>query len=160
MEDRKKQVEEMAKELIIAFGWKFGRPNEFEYIAEYLVEQRYQKLTKDDVVLSKEEYEEYRKVVDGKAIMVENINDLNRLVQFPIEYDNKTFEDIADFGNYVQEQASKETAEKFVEKFENGIDKLDIILHEDNDEQYVSINQLIEFVDELAKQCGFEVKEN
>lgn len=52
------------------------------------------------------------------------------------------------------EQAGKETAEKFAEKLENGIDNLDIILHEDNDEQYVSINKLLKFIDELAKQFG------
>lgn len=69
----------------------------------------------DSVVLSREEYEEYKKVVDGKAIMIENITDLNRLVQFPIEYDSKIFDNIADFGNYVQEQASKETAEKILD---------------------------------------------
>lgn len=67
----------------------------------------------DSVVLSREEYEEYKKVADGKAIMVENITDVNKLVQFPIEYNNLKFESMDDYSNYIQDEARKETVEKF-----------------------------------------------
>ena len=87
--------------------------------AKRLYEKGFKKLPEDRVVLSREEYEEYKKVADGKAIMVENITDLNKLVQFPIEYNNLKFEYMDDYSNYIQDEARKETAEKiFSELYE------------------------------------------
>lgn len=64
--------------------------------------------------------------------------------------------ELADYKHYKEYTKSlamveKETTNKFARKLENGIDKLDIILHEDNDEQYVSVNQLLEFIDEISE---------
>lgn len=57
------------------------------------------------------------------------------------------------------EQARKETAREFVVNFENDIDKLDTIIYEETLENYVSVNAVLKFVDELAKQFDVEVEE-
>ena len=115
MKDKEKQIEEVAKKFCPKY--KNERCDKI-YICEFNCEicKFIESMLKNSVVLPKSEYEEYKKVADGKAIMVENITDLNRLVQFPIEYDSKFFDDIADFGNYIQEQTRKEMVEKLNQK--------------------------------------------
>ena len=115
----------------------------------------YRKIPEDSVVFPKEEYEYYKKIVDGKAIMVENITDLNRLVQFPIEYDGKMFDAIDDFGNYIDDQARKETAEKWYDK---AITML-LALWKAGTITTELYNSIVMSYNELAKQFGIEVEE-
>ena len=55
------QIEEMAKEIFNTCAWRFSNPNDykevFNDIAEDLTKLNYQKLSKDSVVLSKEDYQ-------------------------------------------------------------------------------------------------------
>lgn len=48
--------------------------------------------------------------------------------------------------------ASKETAEKFATKLENRLDSVDIIIHEDNGDNYLSFNEVVELIDEICKE--------
>ena len=154
MKDKEKQIKEMAIKLqkmvrevmhdIEDYSWKDIAKELYKII-----------IPEDSVVLPKSEYEEYKKVVDGKAIMVENITDLNRLVQFPIEYDNKIFDDIADFGNYVQEQAQKETAEKLIARIKQFLSQVQTVVDDDKYSLYPKIgykcSQVDDFLDEIEK---------
>ena len=160
MNDKEKQIREMAQEIRpiltnrvdIVFIPDLDKP-----IAEELIKQGYCKVHEDSVVntptiqtysthdndlvvLSRKEYENYKKIVDGKAFMIENITDLNRLVQLPIECDGKLFYDIADFGNYIDDLARKETVKEI-------LDRVD-------DESYGQSKQI---TDLLRKQYGVEV---
>lgn len=144
MKDNEKQIEEL-KELtelatVISGTTELDTKTYYKVLpkAKKIIALGYRKFPKDSVVLSREEYHDL----------------LNKDFTCFVGGQHKT-----DHCLYLEEaqKASKETAEKFVEKLENGIDNLDIILHEDNDEQYVSINQLLEFIDEIEKQFGVEV---
>ena len=179
MKDKEKQIEEMAKDLtkhIDKTIYGVRSSNEREKCATFLVDKGWVKLPKDSVVLSREEFEEKYETSEKFMAVVRELEDLKQNLEDKvvltkeeyekykiIEYMGKKSTTIPAYKliktfRGVEEQASKETAEKFAEKLENGIDKLDIILHEDNDEQYVSINQLLEFIDEIAKQFGVEIK--
>ena len=154
--DKQKQIEEMAKVIesvklygIDNYGRKISHDSVLE-LAKYLVEQGYRKIPEGSVVLSKEElyYNGYRKVCKPAIKNGEVVGFVNGADYVP-----------KNLFLFAISQARKETAEEFAEKLENGIDNLDIILHEDNDEQYVSINQLLKYMDEIAKQFGVEVEE-
>lgn len=166
MKDKEKQIEEMAKVInnsmlnycrelakcreVCQYSGKSCRQytcRDYAY-AETLHNEGYRKgkrfeyILEDSVVLSREEYEEYKKVADGKAIMVENITDLNKLVQFPVEYDNKKFEDISEFADYVQEQASKETVMEII-NFIEGLKVPEDGRHEWRDRHNETIEKII-----------------
>lgn len=126
------QIEEMAKVIesvklygIDNYGRKISHHSALE-LAEELLKHYQSKLPEGSVVMSEKEWQQIK----------------NSLYYSKEELEKKL------------ERARQETAREFAEKLENGIDNLDIILHEDNDEQYVSINQLLKFIDELAKQFG------
>ena len=177
MKDKEKRIEEIAKDIpyltldrTVFVGatetknvsWMLSEEDN-RLIAESLTEKGYQKIPEGSVMISKEEYEEYKKVVDGKAIMVENITDLNKLVQFPIEYDSKIFDDIAEFGNYIQEQASKETTEKIITKIKQFLSHVETVVDADKYSLYPEIgykcSEVDDFLDQLEKECGTEIKE-
>ena len=46
----------------------------------------------------------------------------------------------------------KELAEKFAKILENRLESIDTILHEDNEEVYLSANELGELIDEICKE--------
>jgi hypothetical protein len=48
----------------------------------------------------------------------------------------------------------KETAEKFAQALENRLDSIDTILHEDNEEEYLSANELGELIDEICREIA------
>ena len=58
--EKKKQIEEMAKEIFNTCAWRFGNPNDykevFNDIAEDLTKLNYQKIDKDSVVLTEREF--------------------------------------------------------------------------------------------------------
>ena len=143
---KEKQIEEMAKELIIAFGWKFGRPNEFNYIAEYLVEQGYQKLLKDSVVLSKEEYDCLKRI--------EKAYDPFWFCSFGgCEGVCKECKDTCEMSIFVKER--KKIAEEY---------KIAMMLSIQEMQKYLEINEeqaklLYYHNDQIAKQFGIEIKE-
>jgi hypothetical protein len=95
----------------------------------------------------------------GKAIMLDGITDLNRLVQFPVEYEGKNFEDIAELGNYIQEQAEKDTAKKIFEKI------FEVICcfstkgkSEEYNKGYIDcLAEVDKRLQNLAQECGEEV---
>lgn len=52
----------------------------------------------------------------------------------------------------MEERIRKETAEKFAQELENRLDSIDTILHEDNEEEYLSANELGELIDEICEE--------
>lgn len=163
-----KMIEEMAKDLKnclpSSWYWLKSVDSDTYCVAKHFHEQGYRKLPEGSVVLSKKEHQKYcaykiiepqiRGCLDRERELEKQISELEE------QRDRQVYisENLIQEKHRWTEQARKETAEKFVKKLENGIDNLDIILHEDNDEQYVSINQLLKFIDEIAKQFGVEVE--
>ena len=91
--------------------------------------------------------EDNAKIKQGKAIMLDGITDLNRLVQFPVGYEGKNFEDIAELGNYIQEQAIKDAAKDI-------LDKAIIIDKNTGNKGFICIEALTE----ICKSKGVEVE--
>lgn len=158
----KERIEEMAKVLhdrIVDKTWR----------AEKVAKELYKIAVPDgSVVLSKEEYEKLTQFEKKCHAMAKEQEESCRegyldgyergLSELKEQRENYVKKNLKLFAR-AYNQARKETAREFAEKLENGINNLDIILHEDNDEQYVSINQLLELIDEGAKQFGVEVEE-
>jgi hypothetical protein len=117
--------------------------NVYSGLAKTLYHNGVRIIPKDSLVITQQEYlntvtktrAEFEYVYKDKVVLPREEYEKEKLKLFAKSYN----------------QGSKETAGKFAKKLENGIDNLDIILHEDNDEQYVSINQLLEFIDEIEK---------
>jgi hypothetical protein len=102
MKEQEKQIEEMAKDMGIAF--QLSGTTRFGPVAECLVESGYQKIKKDSVVLSREDYENIYKQAEQNILA--NIADGGASCHWCIEQHEK--------------KASKETAEKiytFVNSF-------------------------------------------
>ena len=168
MTNKDQLIKEMASDIDYATVKHDLWPDDTKEIAKTLIMLGYRKIPEDSVVLEKEEYEEYKKVADGKAIMVENITDLNRLAQFPIEYDGKMFEAIDDFGNYIDEQARKETAKQILNKQyqECKVAERDVLIargNNKNDDYYkgfsLGMTNAKMHIEELATRFEVEMKE-
>lgn len=127
----KEMIEEMAKDIQNAVNGcvKYWA----EVIAKYLTEQDYRKLPKDSVVLTKDELED--KVIITKK-----------------EYDKLKYTFNCGYPVYKQglEEGSKETVEKIL----NYIADLRIITN-----GKVCAYDLVNQLEELAKQFGVEIKE-
>ena len=65
------------------------------------------------------------------------------------KFSKKELDEIVEFH---KKKTRKETAEKFAQALENRLDCIDTILHEDNEEKYLSANELGELIDEIAKE--------
>ena len=136
MKDKDDRIKELAKDMGI--GFQLSGTTRFGPVAAELVEMGYQRIKKDDIVISKEEYYKYQ--------------NLKRDVEHSFEYDQGYTDG--------QIKGSKETAEKCikvckkykVKKFSPvGIDQRDI---------GVSWIEMPEWkLDEFAKQFDIEVKE-
>lgn len=124
-EKRKKDIEELA---IVLYGYSIDTIAGSKFVARVLYKKGYRKIPENAVVLSREDISNIRsKQDDNNEIIASKIADL-----------------IA--------QTRKETAEKFAVKLENRLDSVDIILHEDNDEEYLSYNEVAELIDKIYKE--------
>lgn len=154
----KEMLEEMVEEILQEFTNCYSEEDK-----DCLIEIIRNYIPKNAVVLAKEEINKKYVSVEmyelAKAFHNEKCAEFEKLCYDYLKLKDIINEKIAsEIADYVA-KTRKETAVVFAEKLENGIDNLDIILHEDNDEQYVSVNQLLEFIDEIAKQFSNEIKE-
>lgn len=188
MKDKEKQIEEMAKDLepyidlkrevfVSAtekknVSWMLSEEDN-KVIAESLVEQGYRKLPKDSVVLSREEWEEYRELKLG--LILENLYICKQLIatevvdclrtHLPKDYEyladwfeehyavNKNHElEYEQLKKYLEKpltQASKETAEKILKEIMSCID-----INNCNKNEMLILN----LCKTLAEQFGAEIK--
>lgn len=170
MKDKEKQIEEIAKLLddknasIVYWDYYNDDYNpsykkELKNVASIIYNAGYRKIT-DSVVLSKEEYDTL-KAENDKYIKdcIDYLATINKL-------ENKVWE--------VEQQASKETAEKFakrlIEIFANamGVCSGCVLQHDKAKNlkerdfylgEYKGFEIAVKEVDELAKQFGVEIKE-
>ena len=117
-----------------------------------LVDKGWVKLPEDSVVISREQWEDYKKYVD-------KCNEEYYRGQHEAEV----------YYKYIQiPKERKETAEKFVKEIEKGISKyttnIDIPLpFSDNafiNTKIIPVEKFFNFINSLAKQFGVEIKEN
>jgi hypothetical protein len=129
--DKQKQINEMHQILLSAgYDWWETYPNgntKSEYEAECFYNAGYRKIPENAVVILDEEMEEFAETLLKSPQMQKT---MNRLI--------KAWE--------------KETAEKFAQALENRLDSIDTILHEDNEEEYLSANGVGELIDEICKE--------
>ena len=137
MNDKEKQIEEMAKDIQNAVNGcaKYWA----EVIAKYLVEQGYRKLPKDNVVLSKEELENIYE--QAEQTVLANIADGGTSCHWCIEQHEK--------------KASKETAEMY-HTLMNDCIKSNLNIRKNKNTFAMALGR---DNDELAKQFGVEIKE-
>lgn len=137
---KQKQIEEMAIQRKleitkdISNGIKGVLAYEIQKLAEHLIRLNYVKIPENAVVVKREEYEELQKGVktyNYTAVLEEQ--SLYRWEQ-----------------GYIQ--GSKETAERFAERFTNKIDDLDITVDEETLENNVTVNNVLDLIDEIAKE--------
>ena len=141
----KEMIEEMANDIQNAVNGcaKYWA----EVIAKYLTEQGYRKLLKDNVVLSKEEYENIYEQAEQNVLA--NIADGGTSCQWCIEQHEK--------------KASKETAEKIFSTLLNCHGHYskehagEYSFNLDKDRRYRFVSKA--FIYDLAKQFGVEIKE-
>lgn len=119
------------------------------------------------VVLTKEEYERFQRIEN-------TLKHISTTPPTEAERENKALKEtiaivlaqkrnIWNSYNQLKEeieckvnQASKQVIKEFVAKVENRLDSVDVILHEDNDEEYVSLNGVLSLIDQAIKEAEEE----
>lgn len=125
MKNKQKQIEEIVGDIAKVLSGVLV--SEIVNLAYFLDEQGYCKIQENSVVLTREEYDD----------------------MFSFKTTRGGFYNILDT---VRKVERKETAEKFAQALENRLDSIDTILHEDNEEVYLSANGVAELIDEIAKE--------
>lgn len=103
------------------------------YLAKYLIEKGWIKPAENAVVLTREEQEEFTELYRSALQRAEK---WEKLCGIKIK------------------ETRKETTEKFAQELENRLDSIDTILHEDNEEKYLSANELGNLICEIAKKIA------
>lgn len=165
--NEEKQIEEMAKliddRLIEARGY-LGSMNKGEgyWIAQKLIEHYQPKIPKDSVVLSREEYERLKNLSNlVPELSLENLRlkEEQKEMQKAIAKDNSVNWLLKQDRRITEKRVSKETAEKYKgfirELLTNGDDSITTYY---GDVKYRLIRE--DDLQELAKQCGVEIKES
>lgn len=71
----------------------------------------------------------------------------------------KDYTEMADLHDKIYKekvQVYKQAVKDYMTKLENRLDEVDIILHEDSDEEYLYINGLLDLMDKVAEEMGVE----
>lgn len=130
------QIDEMASDMDYACTKRDLYPDDAKEIAKALILLGYRKLLKDSVVISKEEYEDYKKHVDT---CVE-------------EYHRGQHEAELYYKNIQIPRERKEIAKKILFKFESAF------AYYDNEDMF-SKKAVFECLEEIVKSIGIEIKE-
>jgi hypothetical protein len=134
VEEMEKVIEEAMAKARRTLG---GHNNIAIFYATMLINAGYRKIHEGAVVLTREEYERLLK----EETLCERLgNDIDVKLKYIYELEDKVA------------QERKETAEKFAQALENRLDSIDTILHEDNEEEYLSANELGELIDEICEE--------
>ena len=131
MKDKEKQIEEMAKDY---YGYSIDLEDDCKFVAEEMYNKGYRKLPEDSVVLSREEYE-------NKKIIVE-MSGGHKL--------KLTIGKFGEMSKVLEEYTRKETAEKIL----NETMRIPVI-----DGKFVKVDDLIDKLEEIATREGVEIKE-
>ena len=136
MKDKEKQIEEILADIRKFIGYDTPYTQK-KALADYLFEHYQPKLPKDSVVLSKEEYEKLKSYQDEYTKQLR---------------DNRLFLDTIAVLETKLELKGKEMAEKFVNLPKS---KILTVVYDYEEIKVVELKEL----QELAKQCGIEIKE-
>lgn len=143
-----------------------------DIVAEELAKMGYRKIPENAVALTRKEYIKLEQKIadlsydaDFHKQQEQRIADLQydkfELKQEISEKDNKIalLEETIECIKFNVDFTRKETAEQFAKILKNRLESIDTILHEDNEEVYLSANELGELIDEICKEIT-EGKEN
>lgn len=125
-----------------------------------------QKTSEGSVAISKEEYERFQQIEN-------TLKRISTVSPTEAELENKALKEtiaivLAQKRNIWKhynekckelEQAHNRAVKDYMTKLENRLDEVDIILHEDSDEEYLYINGLLDLMDEIAKEFEVEINE-
>ena len=143
MENKEKQIEEMAKDY---YGYSIDLEDDCKFVAEEMFERGHRKITDDQVVISKKEYEKNIRYYNSLENMSEKLNNLN--LELGLENQKLKVE---------LENKSKETVEKAFKIIKNVIDKKYAI---ETPWTRATLSNIINQIEkEFAKQFDVEIKE-
>ena len=143
-ENYENRVKELAKDM--GFAFQISGTTRFGPVAAELVNLRYQKVNAEDIVISKEEYEELKfakKLLELREETIKYLEDAN--IRYSEALENK----------------EKETTKKFYDRFNENICYFKL---ENNSEEYKdgyaqAIADVCGRIDETAIELGVDIKE-
>ena len=145
MKDKDDRIKELAKDMSI--GFQLSGTTRFGPVAAELVEMGYQRIKKDDIVISKEEYKELKHYE----------NEMYRLQSSIDQLTNEGWDILDEKEEKIRKFERKETAEKAFEITKKIIDKKYAI---EIPSTRVTLSSIInEIKNEFAKKFTVEIKE-